>query len=129
MWFRRRPAYALTALLALVAPTVIGFSIALHLATDDHHGAAESHEDDSVDLEMALHGHAHLQGTPSHGHPLLRSAGAATPAATNLVMSAILGGAPAARLFGSPDQHLLACVRPALERPPKPPKTTAILRI
>jgi hypothetical protein len=48
----------------------------MHLLGDHHHEGASP---DNAGVEIALHGHAHIEGTPPHGHPILGSVVAPLP--------------------------------------------------
>jgi hypothetical protein len=71
-----RRAGAVTALVALLSPPAFGLALAAHLLVDDHHAGAPAGDSG---VELALHGHAHVTGTPSHGHPLVWSAAPVLP--------------------------------------------------
>jgi hypothetical protein len=71
-----RRAYALTALVAFLSPSAVGLGLAVHLLSHDHHAGSVGH----AGAEIALHGHAHIEGTPPHGHPMLGSVAAPLPA-------------------------------------------------
>ena len=93
----RRPlkrAFVVSVLLAMASSSAAGWSVALHLAIDDHHSEDRSHDGGVLGLEMALHGHAHTEGTPPHGHPVIASVAAPIPAKLLLLMGAMLGDAP-----------------------------------
>lgn len=87
-------ALAVGALLALASSSAVGWAVAFHVATDDHHGGGPSHHDGVVGLDLVLHGHAHDEGTPAHGHPFLTSVPAPIPAKQLLLIAAMVGDAP-----------------------------------
>jgi hypothetical protein len=88
---RSKRACALAALVAVVSPTAVGLALAIHLLSDHHHAGASP---DHAGAEMALHGHAHVEGTPPHGHPILRSVAAPLPGRILVPPAAFVGDAP-----------------------------------
>lgn len=97
----------MSALLALVSPSAAGWAVAVHLAIDDHHGRGSSHRDGLRGLNMMLHGHAHGEGTPPHGHPLLTRGAAPVPGRLLLLVSAMIGDAPEGVAITSSSRLLL----------------------
>jgi hypothetical protein len=64
--------------------------LAIHLQSHDHHAASPA----NAGVEIALHGHAHIEGTPPHGHPLLGSVAAPLPGRVLAPLAAFVGDAP-----------------------------------
>ena len=114
-------------LLALVSSSAIGWAVVFHLATDDHHGGGSSHHDGAVGLDMVLHGHAHGEGTPAHGHPLLTSAAAPIPGKLLLLMGAMVGDAPEVVAPATPGRLLWQSG--STHDPPGGLETVSVLRI
>jgi hypothetical protein len=86
-----RRAFALTALVALLSPPAVGLALAIHLLSDHHHEGASP---DNAGVEIALHGHAHIEGTPPHGHPIVGSAATPLPGRILVPPAALVGDAP-----------------------------------
>lgn len=114
-------------LLAWPASWALGWSTALHLAEDHHQESAPSNEH-AVGLELALHGHSHSQGTPSHGHPLVTSVAAPLPgkvfAASLAAVGCGSGLVPTSDFAG----RLLSPSGPTHDPPPRLP-AFSVLRI
>ena len=122
-----KQAIAVGALLALSSSWVLGWSVALHLA-DDHHQGDASEDRVSLGLEMALHGHAHSEGTPAHGHPIVGSAAAPLPGKV-LVRAGAMIGSPLDFVFAEPSGcPLRSEIRPTHDPPPRP-QSVSVLRI
>jgi len=85
-----RRAYALTALVALLSPPAVGLALAIHLLSHDNHAASPA----NAGVEIALHGHAHVEGTPPHGHPIVGGAAAPLPGRILLPLAAFVANAP-----------------------------------
>jgi hypothetical protein len=119
---------AVSALLALASSSAVGWSVALHLATDDHHGGGSPPHGDAVCLEIALHGHAHNEGSPAHGHPLLISVAAPIPGKLLLLIGAMVGDAPEAVMVATSGRQLLSQGRPTHGPPPRL-EAVSVLRI
>ncbi len=127
----RRPlkrALAVAGLLALASSSVVGWTVALHLATDDHHRDGSSHHAGAVGLEMALHGHAHDERTPAHGHPLVTSVTAPIPGKPLLLIGAIVGDAPHVVVAATSGRPLLSQSGPTHDPPPRL-ESASVLRI
>ena len=86
-----RRAFALTALVALLSPPAVGSALAIHLLSDHHQDGASP---DNAGVEIALHGHAHIEGTPPHGHPIVGSAATPLPGRILVPPAALVGDAP-----------------------------------
>ena len=86
-----RRAFALTALGALLSPPAVGLALAVHLLSDHHHEGASL---DNAGVEIALHGHAHIEGTPPHGHPIVGSVAAPLPDRILVPPARVVGDAP-----------------------------------
>jgi hypothetical protein len=67
VWLFRRRALALATLFAFFSAPLVGWSVTVHLLADEHGECAAPESAESVALEIALHGHTHLEGTPPHG--------------------------------------------------------------
>jgi hypothetical protein len=87
-------AFAVTALLALSSPSAIGWLLTFHLATGDHNDGHPSDHTGVVGLEMAMHGHAHDEATPAHGHAFVTGVvGAPMPGRLLLMVGSMIGDA------------------------------------
>ncbi len=122
-----RCAFALPALLALSSSPTIGWSVTLHLTTDDHHSGGSPDHDGALGLEMALHGHAHAEGTPAHGHPFLGSVAAPIPGKL-LLVAATIGDAPEVVLAETSARRLLSEAGRTHDPPPRV-EAPSVLRI
>ena len=122
----RRPitrALAAVGLLALSSSSMAGWSVALHLATDDHHDHGGT-----SGLEMALHGHVHDEGTPPHWHPLLPSVAAPIPGKLLLTIGAMVGNTPEVVVTVNSGPRLLPSRGPTHDPPPRY-ESISVLRI
>jgi len=81
-------------LLALASSSAVSWAVAFHLASEDHHLGGSSHQDGVAGLDMVVHGHAHGEGIPAHGHPLVTSVAAPIPGKLLLLIGAMVGDAP-----------------------------------
>lgn len=127
----RRPlkrAFAVAALLALPSSWAAGWSVAFHLATDDHHSAGSSDHGGALGLEMALHGHGHAEGTPAHGHPCIGSAAAPIPGRLLLLIGATIGDVPEVVRAEISGRGLLSEAGPTHDPPPRL-EAVSVLRI
>lgn len=125
----RRPlkrALAATALLTLASSSVLGWSVAVHLVTDDHHD--RSHHDGVLGLGMALHGHAHSDETPPHQHPVIGSVAASLPGKLQLQTGATVGHAPEMVCAGAFACRLSSPTGSTHDPPPRL-ELTSVLRI
>lgn len=120
--------FAATALLVLSSSWVVGWSLEVHLAADDHHGVGSPDDGGRSGLEMALHGHAHAEGTPAHGHPVLGSVAAPIPRKPLVLIAAMIGDAPEVTLAGCSGRRLFLQAGPTHDPPPRP-QAVSILRI
>ena len=119
-----RRAYALTALVAFLSPFAVGLGLAVHLMSHDHHAASVDH----AGAEIALHGHAHIEGTPPHGHPLLGSVAAPLPGRVLAPLVAFVGESPELILGDPLGRRALSGYGPTHDPPPRP-AAPPILRI
>ena len=117
-----------TALVALSASWSGGWAVAFHLATDGHHGHAASHCGDLRELETAIHGHAHSEGTPAHSHAVVGSVVLPVPGRLSLLAPAMTGDAPEAVLAAASGRRLPSQAGPNHDPPPRG-VTVSILRI
>jgi hypothetical protein len=108
-------ACALTALVALLSPSAIGLALALHLLSHDHHAASA----DSAGAEIALHGHAHVEGTPPHGHPIPASVAAPLPGRVLAPLAAFVGESPELILGDPLGRRALSGYGPTHDPPPR----------
>jgi len=120
-------AFAVTALLALSSPSAIGWLLTFHLATGDHNDGHASNHTGVVGLEMAMHGHAHNEGTPAHGHPFVGSVAAPIPGKLLLLLGSLIGDAQEVMVAETSGRRLLLKVGPTHD-PPRIEAVT-ILRI
>jgi hypothetical protein len=120
-----RRAYALTALVAFLSPPAAGLALAIHLVIDHHHEGASP---DDAGVEIALHGHDHIEGTPPHGHPILRSVAAPLPGRILVPPAAFVGDAPEVVLGDALGRRGLWGDGPTHDPPPRR-VAPAILRI
>jgi len=118
---------AVGALLAFGSSSAVGWALAFHLATDDHHDGRPSHNEGVVGLDMVLHGHAHGEGTSAHGHPLLTSVGAPIPGKLLLLIGAMVGGTPEVVAVATSGRRLLSARGPTHDPPPR--ESASVLRI
>jgi len=119
---------AVTALLALVSPSAVGWAVAFHLTVDHHHDGGSSDHDDVVGLDMVLYGHAHDEGTPAHGHPLLTSVASPIPGKLLLLIGAMVGDVPDVVVIATCGLRLLLLRGPTHDPPPRL-ESASILRI
>jgi len=117
-----------TALLALSASWAAGWAVAFHLATDDHHGHAASDRGGVRELEMAIHGHAHSEGTPAHSHSVVSSVATPVPSRLSLLALAMTGHAPDAVVTPASGRRLPSQAGPNHD-PPARGASVSILRI
>ena len=117
-----------TALLALSASWAAGWAVAFHLATDDHHGHDPSDRGGVRELEMAIHGHAHSEGTPAHSHSVVSSVAPPVPSRLSLLAPAMTGDAPQAVLTAASGRRLPSQAGPNHDPPPRG-VSVSILRI
>jgi hypothetical protein len=117
-----------TALLALSASWAAGWAVAFHLATDDHHGPSAADRGGLRELEMAIHGHAHSEGTPAHSHTVVGGVAAPVPARLSLLAPAMTGDTPEAVLTATSGHRLASQAGPNHDPPPRG-VTVSILRI
>jgi hypothetical protein len=117
-----------TALLALSASWAAGWAVAFHLAMDDHHGHAASDRGGVRELETAIHGHAHSEGTPAHSHAVLGSVVTPVPGRVSLLAPAMTGDAPEAVLTATSGRRLPSQAGPNHDPPPRG-VSVSILRI
>lgn len=115
----RRRAFALAALLALASPTLVGWFVALHLATGHGDEVTAREGLDPSGLEVVVHGHTHVEGTPTHGHPLLRGVGASVPVVLLVQLCALTPAAAESFSFDLPRSLPLSSIGPTVERPPR----------
>lgn len=120
-------ALAVGALLTLVSSAATGWSVAFQVATDDHHGEHESHHGGVRGLEVALHGHAHTEGTPPHEHSAVSSVVAALPGKMLLQIGATIGEAPEV-VFAEIRRGLVSAAGPTHDPPPRR-QDVSVLRI
>lgn len=120
-----KPAQAVTALVALLSPSAVGLVLSVHLLSGHHNPAAAA---ESVGVEIALHGHAHVEGTPPHAHPLVGSVAAPLPGRILVPSAAFLADAPEALLGDPLGRRALFWDRP-MDDPPPRRAAPAILRI
>ena len=118
----------MTSLVALVSSSAVGWAVAFHLATDDHHGGGSSHHDGVAGLDMVLHGHAHGEGTPPHGHPLLTSVAAPIPGKLLHLIGSMIGGAPE-RVATAASRRRLVLQGGPTHDPPGALEAVSVLRI
>ena len=118
---------AVAMLAALPSSSVAGWAVAFHLAEPDHHTRPAQHRDGIAGLELALHGHAHEQGTPAHGHPLLTGGPARIPGKQILVIPAVLADAAELPAVGRGFRPLVSG-GPTHDPPPRP-ASRPVLRI
>jgi len=121
-------ALAVATLLALASSSAVGWAVAFHLATDDHHRGGSSDHDDIAGLDMVLHGHAHGEGTPAHGHPLLTRVAAPIPGKLLLSIGVMVGDAPEVVVAATSGRRPLSLRGPTHD-PPPPLESAAVLRI
>lgn len=114
-----RRAFAVTALLALSSSWAVGWSAALHVATDHHHDGDSPDHDGAPGLEMVLHGHAHTEGTPAHRHPVVGSAAVPVPGKLLVFVSAMSGDVPEVVTGDSSCLRLLSQGGPTHDPPPR----------
>jgi len=108
-----------TALLALSTSWAAGRAVAFHLATDDHHGGHAASDRGGVrELEMAIHGHAHSEGTPAHSHSVVSSVATPVPSRLSLLAPAMTGDAPEAVLTAASGRRLPSQAGPNHDPPP-----------
>lgn len=120
-----------TALVALSASWAGGWAVAFHLATDDHHGRhghAASHGGGARELETAIHGHWHSEGTPAHSHTVLAAVATPVPSRLSLLAPAMTGDAPEAVLIDAAGRRLASQAGPNHDPPPRG-ACVSILRI
>ena len=122
-----KQALAVGALLAMSSSWVVGWSVALHLDDDHHRGAASDHGV-ALDLEMALHGHTHSEGTPAHGHPFVGGVAAPLPGKL-LPLTEAMTACPRVSMVADPSGRQLLSQAGATRDPPPRPAALSILRI
>jgi hypothetical protein len=124
MRLARRRLSAVAALAALLCPVVLGWAVALHHAGHDEADDAGS----GAGIELALHGHSHVEGTPAHGHPVVGSVAAPLPERAVVVLAAFVGPSAALDPADLAKGRVQSGQRRPHDRPPRPPGTS-ILRI
>jgi len=117
-----------TALLALSTSWAAGWALAFHLATDDHHGHEASDRGGVRELEMAIHGHAHSEGTPAHSHTVVSSVATHVASRLSLLAPAMTGDDPEAVLTAASGRRLPSQAGPNHDPPPRG-VSVSILRI
>jgi hypothetical protein len=110
---------AVATLVALAASAMTGWAVAFHLTDPDHHVGSARHHDGIPGLVLVLHGHAHEQDTPAHGHPLLTSSPARVSGRQVLVMPVLLGEATVLLAAGA-GMRALPIPGPTHDPPPRP---------
>lgn len=123
-----RPSVLVT-LLSLCASWAFAWPVAVaaHLLADDHHEHEPGAE--ATGLAVALHGHAHDDDVPDHGHPFVGSVAGPVPGQDVLSLPAMVGlepETPAAFLRG---RGPWARPREAPSHDPPPRLEAEILRI
>jgi hypothetical protein len=99
--------------------------LSVHVLSDHHDGAAAA---EGAGVEIALHGHAHVEGTPPHGHPVVASVAASLPGRMLVPVAAFLGDAPEAVVGDPLGRRALSWDGP-LDDPPPRRAAPPILRI
>jgi hypothetical protein len=107
------------ALLAVASPWLVGAGLAFHHVTDDHHAAEPPTSRGALDLATVLHGHAHAEGTPEHGHPFAGSVAAPLPGKQLLLIGAMIGDVPEIVGGETPRRPLLSRAGPTRDPPPR----------
>lgn len=116
-----------TALLALSTSWAVGWAIAFHLATDDHHGLGASDRGGVGELEMAIHGHAHSEGTPAHSHTVVNNVATPVPGRLSLLAPVMTGDTPEVVLTAASGRRLPSQAGPNHDPPPR--TSVFVLRI
>jgi hypothetical protein len=106
------------ALLAVASSWVVGGAVAFHYGThDDHAGGPARHS--GLDLATVVHGHAHTEGTPEHGHPFAGTMAAPLPGKQLLLIGAMIGDAPEIVGGETTRRPLLLRAGPTRDPPPR----------
>src|SRR5207244_1508127 len=120
-------AVAVAAMVAFSSSWAVGWSAVLHVAADHHHDVDSPDHEGALGLQMVMHGHAHIQGTRAHSHPVV--ARAAIPVSGKLIVSvsAMIGDVPEAVWGEASGRRLLSQGGPTHDPPPRP--AVSVLRI
>lgn len=126
----RTRAVAAIALATLCSTSALAWAATLHAAIDHPHRDGAEHHGRTIrlDLALALHGHAHEDGTAPHDHPVLVSGATPLPGRAFLLIGATIGGVPEPAAIVLPRLGLPSAGGPTHD-PPSPADAVSVLRV
>ena len=127
MSFVPRSGSAMTALAALLLPSVMGAIVLVHVATEGHHHAPPIVHDSGT-LMLVVHGHRHEPGTPVHQHTVLLAKAAPLNARLSFPLAPV-ASLPAVSAATSLTSRPLTAPADLAHGPPRTPEASLILRI